>query len=95
MGPKDNVNHQPTNQGEGNPNPSQPPNLNTQINEGLETLRKLLNQLRGMREPIRESLDTSLDIIVRSIASFQGKLTSISEYRERMFEYYNSGLDRK
>jgi hypothetical protein len=48
-----------------------------------------------MREPSRESLATSLDVIVRSIASSQGKLTSISEYRERMFEYYNTGLDRK
>jgi hypothetical protein len=31
---------------------------------------------------------------VRSIASYQGKLTSICEYREIMFEYYNTRLDR-
>jgi hypothetical protein len=94
MEPRDNVNRQPIDQGEENPNPPQPPNINTQIDEGLDTLRTLVNQLRGMREPSRESLATSLDVIVRSIASAQGKLTSISEYRERMFEYYNTGLDR-
>ena len=95
MEPKDNVKCQPRDQGEENPNPQQPPNINTQIDEGLDTLRTLVNQLRGMGEPSRESLVTSLDTIMRSIASAQGKLTSISEYRVRMFEYYITGLDRK
>jgi hypothetical protein len=31
---------------------------------------------------------------MNSIASDQGKLTSISDYREIMYEYYNIGLDR-
>lgn len=95
MKPEDNVNHQPTDQGEENPNPPQPPNLNTQTNDGLDTLRKLVNQLRNMREPSRESLSISLDVIARSITSAQGKLTSIFEYREIMFEYYNAGFDGK
>jgi hypothetical protein len=84
MKPIGNVNHQPVDQGEENPNPPQPPNINTQIDEGLATLRTIVNQLRGMREPSRESLATSLNVIVRSIASSQGKLTSISEYRENV-----------
>jgi hypothetical protein len=92
---EDNASHQQTNQGKENPNPPQPPDLNTQINEGLDTLITLINQLRGTREPRIESLETSLDIIVRFIASAQGKLTSISKCREKMFEYYNTGLDRK
>ena len=95
MEPEDNVNFQLANQGEQNPNPPQPSNINTQIDEGLATLITLVNQLRGAREPRRESLATSLDVIVRSIASYQGKLTFISEYRARMFEYYNIGLYRK
>jgi hypothetical protein len=90
----ENVNRQLVYQSEENPYPLHPPNINTQIDEGFATLRTLVNQLRGTREPIRESLATSLDVIVRSIPSSQGKLTSISEYRERMFEYYNTGLDR-
>jgi hypothetical protein len=94
MEPRDNENHPQANQGEENPNPPQPPNINIQIDEGLATLRSLVNDLRGTREPSRESLATSLDVIVRSIASAQGKLTSISEYRARMFEFYRTGLDR-
>jgi hypothetical protein len=35
------------NQGEENPNPPQPPNINIQIDEGLATLRSLVNDLRG------------------------------------------------
>jgi hypothetical protein len=66
MEPGDNVNRQTTDQGEENPNPPQPPNLNTKINEGLDTLITLVNQLTGMREPSRDSLATSLDVIVRS-----------------------------
>jgi hypothetical protein len=61
----------------------------------LDTLRTLVNKLRGMREPSRDSLATYVDVIVRSIASAQGKLTSIFEYRARMFEYYKIVLGRK
>jgi hypothetical protein len=75
---EDNINHQPTNQGEEHPNPPQPPNINTQIDEGLDSLRILVNEFKGTREPNKESLETSLDVIVRSIASAQGKLNSIS-----------------
>jgi hypothetical protein len=74
-----NVNHQRTDQDEENPNPPRPPNINTQIDEGLATLRTLVNKLRGTRQTIRESLATSLDVIVRYIASAQGKLNSISK----------------
>jgi hypothetical protein len=35
-----------------------------------------------------------LDTIVSSIASAQGKLTSISEYRARMFDYYRTDIDK-
>jgi hypothetical protein len=94
MEPQDNVNHSEENQEDQNPNPPQPPNVNTQIDEGLVILRTLEEQLRDTREPSRVSLATSLDIIVKSIASAQGKLTSISDYRERMYEYYSTGLDR-
>jgi hypothetical protein len=94
MEPGDNVNRSEENQGEKNPNPPQPPNVNSQIDEGLVILRTLEEQLRDTREPSRVSLATSLDIIVKSIASSQGKLTSISDYRERMYEYYSTGLDR-
>jgi hypothetical protein len=90
----DNVNHAPTNQGEKNPNLPQPPNLNTKIDEGLDTLKELVDQLRGTREPSIVFLATSLNVIVRSITSAQGEFTSISKYRERMFEYYNTELDR-
>ena len=37
---------------------------------------------------------TSLDIIVKSIESTQGKLASISDYRAGMYEYYSTSLDR-
>ena len=47
MEPGDNVHHLPIDQGEKNPNPPQPPNLNIEIDEGLDTLRKLVDQLRG------------------------------------------------
>ena len=69
------------------PNPPQPPNVNTQIDEGLVILRTLEEQLRDTRETNKVSLDTSLDIIVKSIASSQCKFTSISDYRARMCEY--------
>jgi hypothetical protein len=60
MEARDNINRQPIDQGEENPNPTQPPNINTQIDEGLVTLRTLVNKLRGMREPSKGSLPTSL-----------------------------------
>ena len=41
MEPGDNVNHLEENQGEKNPNPPQPPNVNSQIDEGLFILRTL------------------------------------------------------
>jgi hypothetical protein len=50
MKPGDNVNHQPVNQGEHNPNSPQPPNINTEIDEGLDILRTCVDQLRGNRE---------------------------------------------
>jgi hypothetical protein len=49
MEPRDNVNRPQADHGEENPNPPQPPNLDTQIDEGLATLRTHLNELRGMR----------------------------------------------
>jgi len=88
----ENVKNQPTHQREENPNPPQPFNINTQIDEGLATSRTLVNELRGMREPNRESLVTSLDIIVRSIANSQGKLNSISQHTNRMYEFYHTRL---
>jgi hypothetical protein len=78
MEPRDNVNHPLEDQGDQNPNPPQTPNIDTQIDEGLTTLRTSVNELRGAREPNKESLATSLDVIVRSIESSQGKLNSIS-----------------
>jgi hypothetical protein len=41
MEPRDNVNHSEENQEDKNPNPPQPPNVNTQIDEGLAILRTL------------------------------------------------------
>jgi hypothetical protein len=93
MEPEDNVNRPLANQGEKNPNPPQPLNINTKIDEVLATLRTILDQLKDTKGPRRVSLATSLDVIVRSIASAQGELTSIYEYMERMFEYYNTRLD--
>ena len=78
MEPRDNVNFQPIDQGEKNPNPQQPTNINAQIDERLDTLRIHVNQLRGTREPRIEFLATTLDFISRPIVSVQGKLTSIS-----------------
>jgi hypothetical protein len=57
-------------------------------------LRTLEEQLRDIREPSTFSLATSSEIIVNFIASIEGKLTSIYDYRERMYEYYNTSLDR-
>jgi hypothetical protein len=90
----DNVNRSEENQGEKNPNPPQASNVNSQIDEELVILRTLEEQLRDTREACRVSLATSLDIIVNSIASYQWKLTSISDCRERMYEHYKTGLDR-
>ena len=85
MEPRNTVNHPQVDQGEENTIPPQPPNINTQIDEGLATLRTLVNELRRTRELNKELLATSLDIIVRSIASAQGKLTSNYEYRAIIF----------
>jgi hypothetical protein len=74
-------------------NPTQPPNVNSEIDEGLVILRILEEQLWDTMEPSRVSLATSLDIIVMSIVSAQGKLTSIFYYRARMYEYYRTYLD--
>jgi hypothetical protein len=93
MEPKENVNRQVVDQGEENPNPLQP-NINTQIDEGLATLIENVSKLRGTRDASRDSLATSLDVIVRSIASAQGELNSIYEYMARVFESYKTGLDR-
>jgi hypothetical protein len=94
MEPRYNVNDSEENQEDQNPNLSQPPNVNTQIDEGLVIIRTLEEQLRDIREPNRVSLATSLDIILNSIASSQGKSTSISDNRAIMYEYYKNGLDR-
>jgi hypothetical protein len=94
MEPRYNVNHSKENQEDQNPNLPQPPNVNTQIDEGLVILRTLDEQLRDTSEPSKISLATSLDIIVKSIASAQGKLTSISDNRAIMYEYYSNGLDK-
>ena len=93
--PQENLNPSQENQEDKNPNPPQPPpNVNNEIDDGLVILRNLEEQLRETREPDRLSLATSLDIISQSIASAQGKLTYISDYREGMYGYYNTGLDK-
>jgi hypothetical protein len=95
MKPQDNFNPSKENQEDQNSNPPPPPdNVNIEIDEGLVVLKNLEEQLRDTREPSRVSLATPLDIIVQSIASSQGKLTSISNYREIMYEYYITGLHR-
>jgi len=94
MEPWENENPTQSHQGIENPNPPQPPNINIQIDEGLATLRSLVHELRGKEEPGRLSLATSLDSIVSSIASSQGKLTTISKHMARMFEFYRTRLDR-
>jgi hypothetical protein len=78
MEPKDNENHTQVDQGEEKPNPPQPPNINAHTDEELATLRSLVHELRDTRKPSQLSLATSLDAIVSSIASAQGKLTTIS-----------------
>jgi hypothetical protein len=72
MEPKDNGNLPQENQGEENHNPPLPPNINIDTDEGLATLRSPINDLRGTRETSQESLATSLDVIMRPIASPQG-----------------------
>jgi len=51
MEPRDNENCTQTHQDVENPNPSQLPSINTQIDEGLATLRSLVHELRGTKEP--------------------------------------------
>lgn len=84
MEPKDNGKLPQENGGEENHNPPLPPNINIDTDEGLATLRSLVNDLRGTRETSQESLATSLDVIVRPIACPQAKLTYIYEYIYRM-----------
>jgi len=55
MEPHDNENYSEENQEEKNPNPPQPPNVNTQIYEGLVILKTLEEQLRDTRDPKRVS----------------------------------------
>jgi hypothetical protein len=81
MEPQDILNRSEENQEDQNPNPPPPHNVNIEIDEVFVILQTLEEQLRETREPSRVSLATSLDIIVQSIASAQGKLTSISYYR--------------
>jgi hypothetical protein len=87
MEPRENEKCSEQNQEDQDPNPTQLPNVNTQIDEGLVILRILEEQLRDTREPRKVSLATYLNIIVKSIAGAQWKLTSISYYRARMYEY--------
>jgi len=94
MEPQDNLNYSKENQEDQNPKPPPPHNVNTEIDEGLVILRTLEEQLRETREPRRVSLATSLEIILQSIASAQGKLTFIFYYRSQMYEYYSTGLDK-
>jgi hypothetical protein len=82
MEPKDNLNHSQENQEDQNPNPPPPHNVNTGIDEGLVILQTLEENLRETRQPSIVSLATYLDIIVQTIESFQGKLTSIYDYKE-------------
>jgi hypothetical protein len=48
---RDNENCLEENQEDQDPSPPQPPNVNTQIDEGLVILRTLEEQLRDTREP--------------------------------------------
>jgi len=59
------------------------------------SLRSIFYDLMSTKEPSLLSLVTSFDVSVSSIASVQGKLTNISKYRARMFDYYRDGIDRK
>ena len=80
---------------EGTPNPNpQPTNVNLEIDQGLMSLRSIVQELRSTRELSQFSMVTLLDVIVSSITSAQGKLTIISEYMSRMFKFYGTGLDR-
>jgi hypothetical protein len=71
-------NQNPTKPQEGtqNPNP-QLTNVNIKIDEGLMSLRSIVQELRSTRELSQFSMVTLLDVIVSSITSSQGKLTSI------------------
>jgi hypothetical protein len=94
MEPRDNENCVQENQVEESHIPLEPQNINIEIYLGLDTLRSLMNDLWRTRVPGRESFSTSFHIVVRSIASPQGKLTYIYEYEARMFDLYRTGLDR-
>jgi hypothetical protein len=51
MEPGDNENRPQANQCHQNSNPPHPSNINIYIDEELNTLRSLVNDLRGTREP--------------------------------------------
>ena len=79
----------------GTPNPNaRPTNINMKIDEGLICIRSIFKDLQSTREPTRLSLATSLYTIVFFIASAKGKLTNISYHRDRMFEHYNTSIDK-
>ena len=56
MEPRDNENRVQENQLKENHIPLEPQNINIEIDEGLDTLRSLVNDLRGTIEPFQESL---------------------------------------
>lgn len=80
-------------EGTTNPNP-QPTNVNMEIDQGLMSLRSIVQDMRSIGGPNQLSLATSLDNIVSSIVNAQGKLTNIIDYKARMFEYYKNNMDK-
>jgi len=83
----ENQNLTPPQEGTTNPNP-QPTNLNMEIYEWLRCLRSLVKELGSTKDPSQLSLVISFDIIISFIASAQGQLTNIYDYRAIMFEFY-------
>ena len=65
-----------------------------EINQGLQSLKDLSRQLRGTREPACLSLASSLDTMIMSIKETQSHLTSITDYRSGMREFYSTGLSK-
>ena len=62
-----------------------------EINEGLKSLKDLSRQIRVTREPACLSLASSLDTMITSIQEMQSQLTSITNYRTRMRDFYMLG----
>ena len=50
-----------------------------EINEGLQSLKDLSRKLRGMREPARLSLASSLDTMITLIEEMQSQLTGVTD----------------